>query len=53
MNPSIFICAICGKLVPWEMSATNEHGQPVHEHCYTSRSNSELPDFLKFLKPSE
>jgi hypothetical protein len=50
MNPTIFTCAICGKLVPLEMAKIDERGQSVHEHCYTAQIASQQPHPFK---PSE
>jgi hypothetical protein len=34
---SIKFCWICGRAVPLENGKTDEHGNIVHEDCYTAR----------------
>jgi len=41
-------CLICGSLVSLENCKLNEHGDPVHDHCYFhSVSSPVIPDETK------
>jgi len=48
MASNHLLCWICGNDVALEQCKTDEHGQPVHEHCYAVRvlleDAASLPD---------
>lgn len=39
--PSMKLCWICGRAVSLENGKTDEHGNIVHEECYTARMKLE------------
>ncbi len=42
LHQSVFLCEICREHIPLEDAKTDEHGLPVHEHCYVARLTLEM-----------
>jgi hypothetical protein len=52
MSQPLFVCKICGKLVPLEEARTDGDGNAVHEACLASKLTHTDPEQIP-SKPSE